>query len=294
MKLNYVTHGGTFHADETGGEAALDLAGFDITTWRLVDVGDAEHIPGPKIVSDITGVYDPVLEIYDHHQRPGPKRDDRYPYAAFGLIWKHYGGMAVKNVLGCEDIRFAQAVKQRVDEAFVKGVDACDDDGEYYVEAFCSAGEVRPVTISQIIAGLNGDIHNSETQLIRYKRAVALMRTALYSAIEHAGKVQEAVDKWPEVVKNIAPRVVLLEEYLPWKEAQKEHSPETLYVIYPSARKNAPWSLEAVPKKLGRRGLVKNIERPDWFKGFIHKGQWIAGCSDLQEAVDLASWNVMR
>ena len=30
-------------------------------------------------------------QIFDHHQRGAPLRDDGQPYSSFGLIWKHYG-----------------------------------------------------------------------------------------------------------------------------------------------------------------------------------------------------------
>ena len=44
-----------------------------------------------RIIYDVGGAYNSDNQIFDHHQRPGPLRDDGKPFSSFGLIWKHYG-----------------------------------------------------------------------------------------------------------------------------------------------------------------------------------------------------------
>ena len=44
-----------------------------------------------KIIYDVGGDYDIEAKIFDHHQSPGPLRDNGQPFSLFGLVWKHYG-----------------------------------------------------------------------------------------------------------------------------------------------------------------------------------------------------------
>jgi uncharacterized UPF0160 family protein len=44
-----------------------------------------------KIIYDVGGDYVADAQIYDHHQRPNPKREDDQPFSSFGLIRLHYG-----------------------------------------------------------------------------------------------------------------------------------------------------------------------------------------------------------
>lgn len=85
-----VTHSGGFHADELLSSVVLT---------RLFPQAELRRSRAPewitpgvdRIIYDVGGLYDPALQIFDHHQRDAPMRADGNPYSSFGLIWKHFG-----------------------------------------------------------------------------------------------------------------------------------------------------------------------------------------------------------
>ena len=85
-----VTHSGGFHADELMSSVVLTRLFPDAQVRRTREREWLEPADG-RIIYDVGGAYDPAKSIFDHHQRPGPLRDDGQPYSSFGLIWKHFG-----------------------------------------------------------------------------------------------------------------------------------------------------------------------------------------------------------
>lgn len=85
-----VTHSGGFHADELLSSVILTRL---FPQARIVRSRAPEWItPGSdRIIYDVGGAYDAATQIFDHHQRGAPLREDGQPYSSFGLIWKHYG-----------------------------------------------------------------------------------------------------------------------------------------------------------------------------------------------------------
>ena len=85
-----VTHSGGFHADELLSSVVLMRLYPDADLIRSRDREWITPAAG-KIIYDVGGTYDSEAQIFDHHQRPSPVRDDEQPFSSFGLIWKHYG-----------------------------------------------------------------------------------------------------------------------------------------------------------------------------------------------------------
>lgn len=86
--------------------------------------------------------------------------------------------------------------------------------------------------------------------------------------------------------------ITLKNEFFPWKEFIHNEYPGVKFVIGPSAHPGNPYSLIAVPVSPESREVKCEIERPEWFHGFIHLGKWIAG-GDLEQLVKLAEWNFL-
>jgi uncharacterized UPF0160 family protein len=119
-----VTHSGGFHADELMSSVILtrlfpqaELRRTRDRQW-LVPAMD-------KIIYDVGGGFDADAQIFDHHQRPSPLRDDGQPFSSFGLIWAHYGRayMAALNV-PADDI---EAIHTTFDTRFVLPIDLLDN-----------------------------------------------------------------------------------------------------------------------------------------------------------------------
>ncbi|MBC7280873.1 MYG1 family protein [Hoeflea sp.] len=119
-----VTHSGGFHADEL--LSSVVLTGL-FPHAELRRSRDPRWIApaADRIIFDVGGDYDAARQIFDHHQRPSPLREDGQPLSSFGLVWAHYG-RAYLEALGVpagsiEDIHSA------FDTRFVLPIDLLDN-----------------------------------------------------------------------------------------------------------------------------------------------------------------------
>lgn len=125
MSIAYlVTHSGGFHADELLSSVILTRLYPEAELRRS---RDRQWITpaSDRIIYDVGGDFDSEAQIFDHHQRPSPLREDGQPFSSFGLIWAHYGraylaAMAVPE----QDI---DAIHSKFDTKFVLPVDLLDN-----------------------------------------------------------------------------------------------------------------------------------------------------------------------
>jgi uncharacterized UPF0160 family protein len=119
-----VTHSGGFHADELLSSVVLTRLFPQAEVKRTRDrqwlVPEAD-----KIIFDVGGDYDAEAQIFDHHQRPGPLREDGQPFSSFGLIWAHYGGKYLAEMdVPAHDV---EAIHTAFDTKFVLPIDLLDN-----------------------------------------------------------------------------------------------------------------------------------------------------------------------
>lgn len=91
MNIEYlITHSGGFHADELLSSVVLK---FLFPKAKIIRSREKQTLTPSKnkIIYDVGGKYDPKFQIFDHHQRPNPLRENGQPLSSFGLIWKHFG-----------------------------------------------------------------------------------------------------------------------------------------------------------------------------------------------------------
>ncbi|MGB0852328.1 MAG: MYG1 family protein [Pikeienuella sp.] len=119
-----VTHSGGFHADELLSSVVLTRLYPDAGLIRSRDKTWIAPAPD-KIIYDVGGAYDASAQIFDHHQRPGPLREDGQPFSSFGLIWAHYGHayLAALDVPAGD----VEAIHAKFDEKFVLPIDLLDN-----------------------------------------------------------------------------------------------------------------------------------------------------------------------
>lgn len=119
-----ITHSGGFHADELLSSVILTRL------YPLADVvrsRDREVLTpaAHKIIYDVGGAFDAEAQIFDHHQRPNPLREDGQPYSSFGLIWAHYGAAYLEAMaVPADDIA---AIQKSFDVRFVLPIDLLDN-----------------------------------------------------------------------------------------------------------------------------------------------------------------------
>lgn len=119
-----ITHSGGFHADELLSSVILTKLYPNAELHRTRD-RDWLAPSNDKIIYDVGGDYNAQNQIFDHHQRPGPLRQDGQPYSSFGLIWAHYGQDYLKAIKVPENN--IETIHQAFDAEFVLPIDLLDN-----------------------------------------------------------------------------------------------------------------------------------------------------------------------
>jgi uncharacterized UPF0160 family protein len=277
------THNGNFHADDVFSIAALKNI---YPSFKLIRTRDLELIGKADIVIDVGGEYDSDAGRFDHHQRGGAgERENGTPYSSFGLVWKKYGLQI------CEG---NQDVASSVDAGLVSTIDAIDCG---YVK-----GVSEGISLSQTISMFNPTWQEDSHFDSCFDEAVEFASHILtrFIASSNGGISAKAiVAKAIENAKD--PRVIVLEQYTPWKRTVHALSEQALYMIYPS--ETGQWRIQTVPVEPGsfedRQPLPKewaglsdtelqNVTGIDDAM-FCHNGLFIAGAKSFESTMKMAS-----
>lgn len=215
-----VTHSGKFHADDVFATAVLKKCFGDV---QVVRSRDPAVLAAGDVVYDVGLIYDPAINRFDHHQQGGAgTRPSGVPYAAFGLVWKHFG----------RELCSSDAVWQVLDDKLVSRVDATDTG--YASPASATVPSVEHYTLDTLAGAFNPtwteayeDTHRLFLELVSFAERVLereLARAEAYvkghTEVERA--YREASDK----------RLIILERGYPWREVLVAY-PEPRFVIFP-------------------------------------------------------------
>ena len=278
-----VTHNGNFHADDVFSIAAFKSI---FPSFKLIRTRDSELMAKADIVIDVGGEYDPDTDRFDHHQRGGAgERENGIPFSSFGLIWQKYG---------LEICQGNQDVANAVDAGLVSNIDAIDCG---HVE-----GVVKGITLSQTISMFNPTWQEDSHFDTCFDEAVDFALRVLTRFIASASGGVSAKAIVAKAIENTEdPRVIVLEQYTPWKRTVHTLSEEALYVVYPS--QTGEWRIQTVPVELGsfedRKSLpkqwaglsdkeIKEVTGIDDAM-FCHNGLFIAGAESFESIMKMAS-----
>jgi len=284
--LTIATHNGNFHADDVFSVAALKTL---YPSAALVRTRDLEVIGKADIVLDVGGVYDAEAGRFDHHQRGGAgERENGIPYSSFGLIWKQFG---------LELCAGNQEVADSVDKNLVSTIDAIDCG---YVK-----GVATGISLSQTISMFNPTWQEDTHFDSCFDEAVAFASRVLTRFIASANGGISAKDIVAKAIEKAEdPRVIVLEQYTPWKTTVHTLSKEALYVVYPSG--SGPWRIQTVPVELGSFEDRKSLPKP-WAglsdkalqavtgiddAMFCHNGLFIGGAESFASTMKMAAMAV--
>jgi uncharacterized UPF0160 family protein len=281
-KLTVVTHDGNFHADDVFSIAALKsvLPAFDLIRSR-----NKTEIANGDIVIDVGGEYDADTGRFDHHQRGGAgQRENGIPFSSFGLIWQKYGLAICKG---------SQEVADALDRNLVSTIDAID----------CGhvQGVSTGVSLSHTISLFNptweeaGDFDGSFDEAVTFAARVLARSIA---SVEGGVNAKSIVAKAIEDAQD--PRLIVLQQYTPWKTTVHKLSEEALFVVYPSL--SGKWMIQTVPVELGSFEDRKSLPKPwsglsdDEFKAvtgiddamFCHNGLFIAGAGSFDSIMQMS------
>ncbi len=311
-KIKLVTHSGKFHADDVFATAILSIL-FEKKgqEFEVIRSRDPELIESGDIVYDNGTKYDPDQNFFDHHQKGGAgERENSVPYAAFGLIWKHYGKELISQYFNDidENSDSKQSLNQKeidqihqlIDQHLVQSVDASDTGYEDFKSN--KNAELRNYLMDSISTDFNPtseegyqesfDLFIQNVEIFKQILIRNLIRTKVkikdFQKVEQA--YQESEDK----------RIIILEKGWSWKEVLIE-KPEPLFVIFPTIDTDG-FIIQTVNKKLtgyetrksfpeSWRGKTnKDLEKETGISGskFCHSTGFMAVAEKLDQAVELA------
>ena len=285
--ITIATHNGNFHADDVFSIAALKNI---YPSIKLIRTRNLELIAKAHIVIDVGGEYDPDAGRFDHHQRGGAgERENGIPYSSFGLIWQKYG---VKICQG------NQEVANSVDAGLVSTIDAIDCG---YAEGV-TKGINQGISLSQTISMFNPTWQEESHFDTCFDEAVEFASRVLTRFIASANGGISAKDIVAKAIENAKdPRVIVLEQYTPWKRTVHALSEVALYMVYPS--NSGQWRIQTVPVEPGSFEDRKPL--PNAWAGlsdqalkdatgiddamFCHNGLFIAGAESFESTMKMAS-----
>ena len=237
-----VTHSGGFHADELLSSVILTRLYPEATLLRS---RDAQWItPGAgRIIYDVGRDYDAEASIFDHHQRPGPLREDGQPFSSFGLIWQHYG----RDYLRSFDLPDAdlEDIHRSFDQGFVLPVDLIDNGALEPSVAGPLAGMTLPVLLETLKPVF--DERGEDADDRAFMAALPVARAFVEAAIKGKAAKRRAESMVMQAIEVAGSgRVLELPTGMPFRSAvEKAGADHLLFVVHP---RGDDWALTTIRK----------------------------------------------
>ena len=287
-----VTHNGKFHADDVLAFAILSkylkMNGED---FEIIRSRDSQIIESADIVFDVGDSYSVEKNRFDHHQtgRAG-SRENGIPYAACGLIWKHFGPAI------CPD----HEVWETVDVSLVQGIDAGDNGVSTETPLFPGVGSF---TIGSVIDCFMPE--NEDAALVEFDagftKASDFMEFVLSKIITNAQRRVRNKKEITSVYENSTDKeIIICEKYIPGVKKLLSAFPEPIFAIYPDQNNN--WRVEGV--RINKDDFPIRKDLPKAWAGlrdhdlqnvsgvldatFCHPGLFTAGAVSKSGALELA------
>ena len=315
-KIKLVTHSGRFHADDVFATAVLTTL-FDLQNkeYEIIRSRKEDDIESGDIVYDNGQKLDPENKVFDHHQDGGAgERENKVPYAAFGLIWKHYGQDLIKEFFNKKTeqensqieltIEQLEKIHQMIDESVVQPIDASDTGYEDYKSA--KNESLRTYMLDTVVNSYNTT--NEEGYEKAYELFIEVVETAKKILKRELIQAKSKSDnsKKIEIAYETAEdkRIIVLEHGGSWKEflLSKE---EPLYVIFPTVD-NDGYMIQAVT--IAKSGyelrkpfpdnwhgkVLEELEKETGVEGskFCHLKGFLCGTETKEQAMEIAKTTV--
>lgn len=260
-----VTHSGSFHADDVFAVATLQLH-FGVENIEVVRTRDEAIIATGDIVVDVGGVYDPGRQKFDHHQNGAPVRDNSIPYAAFGLVWKHYG----------ESLAGGPEVAAEIERKLVLPIDANDVGVSLYD---VNDKGITPATLQDILSLWRPTWDSIGGTDSAFAEVCGLARDILSRAVAHAKSDLEHKQYVESVYQTAEDKSILIFDKSVSTHFLIEH-PEVIAAIYPSEEGDR-WSVAMVRKNFD--SFEPRAKFSESWTGL--RGAELAASSGIEDAV---------
>jgi uncharacterized UPF0160 family protein len=289
-----VTHSGGFHADELLSSVILTRL---FPEARIIRSRAPEWItPAPdRIIYDVGGAYDAEAQIFDHHQRGAPLREDDQPYSSFGLIWQHFG----RGYIASFDVpaEHVDSIHASVDGNLVLPIDLVDNG------AISPSGPLAGLSLSSLLETLKPDFDDPDEEADgkAFHKALAVARSFVEAAVSRsAAKLRAESIVRKAIEATGASRVLELPMGMPFRPAiEKAGADHLLFVVHPREK---DWCLTGIRRgedsfelradlPAAWAGLTNaDLEAASGVEGatFCHNGRFIAAAKTREAALAMA------
>ncbi|WP_298261857.1 MYG1 family protein [uncultured Litoreibacter sp.] len=297
-----VTHSGGFHADELLSSVVLTRL---FPQAELLRSRDKQVIaPAPnKIIYDVGGAYDAEAQIFDHHQRPGPLREEGEPYSSFGLIWAHYG----RDYLTALDVpaEDQEVIHAKFDAKFVLPIDLLDNGA---MEPSV-AGPLSILTLPSLLGSLKPvfDDASPTADDDAFMNALPIARSFIEAQIRNFAAKARAAGLVREAIAAAGASAILeLPMGMPYRsELDKAEADHILFVVTP---RGDDWTLGGI--KLSNDTFEQRADLPEAWAGltdadleaasgvkgakFCHTARFIAVANSREAILEMANLAVQE
>ena len=292
-----ITHSGGFHADELLSSVILTRL---FQKAELRRTRDRQWLsPSPeKIIYDVGAIYNADVQIFDHHQRPSPLREDGQPFSSFGLIWKHYGReyLTAMNVPAYN----VEEIHNIFDTTFVLPIDLLDNGA---MEPSV-AGPLSVLTLPALLASFKPvfDDPSPTADDDAFFTALPIARSFMEVAIGNfAAKLRAQSIVFEAIVKAGPSPILELPMGMPYRSAlDKAQADHILFVVNPRGN---DWTLNGI--KLSKDTFEQRADLPIAWAGmtdealedasgvkgakFCHNARFIAVASSREAIMKMAN-----
>lgn len=294
------THSGSFHADDVFGVVVARLAHYTKPYIRVIRSRNPDDWAECDILLDVGDVYDPATNRFDHHQITfDAKRSygEYVPYAAAGLMWKHYGMQVLANYVKVHQVSMTLDEQAQVwgaiDRDLVQYLDMAD------VGMQCSSPGALAL-YTQVSYFNRGEDFDENAQ---FEKAVQFVETALLNQLYHEVKRVLDAKIVLEAPTQFGGKVLVLDTPAKWSSVVADSMPEVLFVVYPAKSGSAQtYMVQVVTTDHATFACRRSL--PEAWAGlrdvelarltgvrdaiFCHRGRFIAGAVSKEGAVRLA------
>jgi uncharacterized UPF0160 family protein len=223
-------------------------------------------------VFDVGGIYDPEINRFDHHQIGGAgKRENRVPYAAFGLVWKKFGPLLCD---GNEEIF------QDIDRKLAQPIDAIDN-GISISKPLENSG-IYEYGIHGIISAYQNtwkDALNEKRRFEHFLKLVSFFEDILLHEIEHSRNRSEILEIIEDAYQKSENKEIIEVPYHIGVGEMVQGLHRYQEIKYVVARSNKNWKVMAMRKDPSTFSNRKSLPK-SWAGKRGEELQKVTGISD--------------
>ena len=285
IDANFITHNGTFHADEVMSTVFLLNKHKNIKLCRTREINNNDAF-----------IYDVGFGKFDHHQNDFDKvRNNGIKYATCGLIWEAFGKEIISE-LGIENI---DLLYESIEKNLVFDIDR-DDNGQ----TIDKEPSIKNITVHNIIGMFNPNWDELDTENEAFLEAIKFANNVFNNLVSKMVAKEKARKIVEDKIEESENGILMLDSYMPWKDivltSTKEKAKEIFFAIFPS--KTGGYAIVATPKESNSFELRKEFKE-EWggkskeelvsltgiktFK-FCHKNLFICSCETKEDALLIA------